>query len=1195
MKLLGRIFKPLLILLGALAIAALIWFGGPLIAIADWHPLDSENARWITIAVVLVLWLGKRIVSAIWSGLTNRRLLDSLARRPVAPAAEAPDPRLETIRQRFEQAISVMGSSALGGERSWWSRLTGGRRYVYQLPWYVFIGPPGSGKTTALLNSGLQFPLAGQLGNDPVRGIGGTRHCDWWFTDRAVMIDTAGRYTTQDSDSLADAKEWREFLAQLRTHRPRQPINGALVTVSVADLLQLSPAELSAQSMAVRSRIHELLSTLDNSFPVYVLITKADLVPGFTEFFDGLDREQREQVWGTTFPFDPRGAQVLPLADLEQQFDALVRRIDRQALDRLQQERDRDRRVAIFGFSRQLASLKAPLSTFLREAFATSDLTRSPMMRGVYLTSGTQEGTPIDRVIGALARSAGLQRQLLAPARSSGKAFFLGRLLDSVIFAESPLAGTNLQWERRLSRLKWTATVATAAVAIAALGGWTWSYLNNLRYLDDVQAKVDQLGKALPQPGVVTRDPRILLDVLAKVRALPRTDSVDPESPKLSQMLGLFQGRKLADGTDQAYQRLLAQTLSPWIADRIALALRGTAANPELRYETLKTYLMLVDPARMKPDVIKGWVAFDLESGGLMLDAEQKRELFTHVDTLLERGTMQESVVPDERLIAQVRTNLAQTPFPQRVYNRLKREGAGADNPEFRIAQAGGQSASLVFTRKSGRSLNEGIPGLYTYDGYHRGFAKALDSVVRDLADEETWVLGIRESDNARRAQTPAGRESLANEVKRLYLIDYANQWERLVADLALVKSPNLTQTIQVARVLSAPDSPLARLLRAIVREVTLTASDPKNAVDKTVDKVGEAAKDAKKSLERLLGPRTPAAIATPAGPRIESLVDDRFNALRAYVTAPAQGVPAPLDQSISLLNEVYTLMIATDTAVRSGNVPPPSELANKVRGEAARMPEPVRSMVTELSTAGANQALGATRDNISQNLSTSIGEFCNKAIAGRYPFVPGAAREVTPEDFARLFAPNAMLDEFFQKTLAPHVDTAVKPWRFRKSGDASMVERGSALLQFQRAADIRNVFFVGGRGPAVRVDFKPIEMDPAILQFSMDIDGQMLRYAHGPAVPQSIQWPGTKGTGQIRLQISPPGPSGASGVVLEGPWALHRLFDRAQIEPTAAPEKFRAALNVDGRRVLFEITTSSVVNPFRMTELRAFQCPGQL
>ena len=112
--------------------------------------------------------------------------------------------------------------------------------YLYDLPWYVLIGPPGAGKTTALVNSGLKFPLSRGATPAAIAGVGGTRYCDWWFTEDAVLIDTAGRYTTQDSDAKADKQSWFAFLDLLKKNRPRQPINGVIVAISLEDLLTLS-------------------------------------------------------------------------------------------------------------------------------------------------------------------------------------------------------------------------------------------------------------------------------------------------------------------------------------------------------------------------------------------------------------------------------------------------------------------------------------------------------------------------------------------------------------------------------------------------------------------------------------------------------------------------------------------------------------------------------------------------------------------------------------------------------------------------------------------------------------------------------------------------------------------------------------------------------------------------------------------
>src|SRR5690606_9363107 len=172
-------------------------------------------------------------------------------------------------------------------------RKTRGRGSLYSLPWYMVIGPPGSGKSTLVRNSGLQFPLAGQFGKESLRGVGGTRNCDWWFTDEAVFLDTAGRYTTQDSDQLADAGAWADFLRLLRRFRRKRPINGVIVTMSMSDLLLLDDAERDLHAQAIRRRLDELGEQLRVRVPVYMVLTKCDLVAGFGEFFDDLNPEER--------------------------------------------------------------------------------------------------------------------------------------------------------------------------------------------------------------------------------------------------------------------------------------------------------------------------------------------------------------------------------------------------------------------------------------------------------------------------------------------------------------------------------------------------------------------------------------------------------------------------------------------------------------------------------------------------------------------------------------------------------------------------------------------------------------------------------------------------------------------------------------------------------------------------------------
>src|SRR5262249_20405401 len=221
-----------------------------------------------------------------------------------------------------------------------------------------------------------------------------------------VMIDTAGRYTTQDSDAKADKASWFAFLDLLKKNRPRQPINGVLVAISLEDLMTLAPADIAAHANAIRARLLELHERLKVDFPVYALFTKGDLVAGFTEYFASQSDQGRRQVWGATFQTDDM-TRIL-FGDFTNEYcDMFERCYDD---DRHQEEPTPINRVLLYGFPTQMAALKRPIFDFLNQIFEPTRYHANATLRGFYFTSGTQHGTPIDRLIGALAKSFGAEQ-----------------------------------------------------------------------------------------------------------------------------------------------------------------------------------------------------------------------------------------------------------------------------------------------------------------------------------------------------------------------------------------------------------------------------------------------------------------------------------------------------------------------------------------------------------------------------------------------------------------------------------------------------------------------------------------------------------------------------------------------------------------------------------------------------------------
>ena len=1187
------------VIVGLIAVSLLIWFIGPLVAIAEFRPLEPEWVRWTLIGLIIGIYILRVIIRLWMSKNINARLINIVAEARTQNENKADEPganEVKELKERFGKALEVLKKTSFsqdGAKPRWWRP----KQYLYQLPWYVFIGAPGSGKTTALLNSGLQFPLAEQLGKAAVRGVGGTRNCDWWFTNEAVLLDTAGRYTTQESSAQVDHAEWQGFLKLLKRFRPRQPINGVLLTISVTDLMTMSETDRELQAAAFRHRLNELQTNLNIRFPVYVLITKCDMLAGFEEYFGRFTKEERAQVWGFTLPFDtkaPFSTTGFQPTWFKEEFSTLVSRIYRGVPDILLEEQDLERKAKIYALPQNFSGLEELLEKMLSSVFSSSRYEDQALLRGVYFTSGTQDGSPFDRVLGILSRRFNVNASIHTEAHTGkGKSFFLEDLQKKIIFAEAHLAGRNFRWERKLQFIRTVSLIILFGVFAGMLVGWTLSYHNNIKYITEVEASASNLAQIVQKDGSRLAGQLVdLFPILDLARNLAISESFPIDEPPTNYRFGLYQGNKLDAAAQSAYRRLLEESLSPIIARRLEEQVKNASAdNPEFLYEALKSYLMLFDEKHFDSDVMIAWVLTDWERNlPPSIPVNVKKNLLVHLSALLGDRYLNSPFEKNEALIQLTRQKLAGFTLSQRIYSRLKRRLIKSDMPEFTIAGSGGSQAALVFSRKSGQPISRGIPALFTYAGYHERFDKEVTRVSATLAFEESWVLGDEMKSNKEKLDD-LNQKRLVLEVKRLYMHEYVRLWENYLGDIKLLPSQSLAQSVEVSRVLSGPDSPLAQLLRAVAKETTLTKvqkQDSASLFSRAKDRINSTKSD----LEQVFGPiQDPTQTNSLEKP--EFIVDNRFEPLRRFAASSGTG-GSQLDQTLQLINQLYTTLAATEAALKGGNTPPNSDIADKLKAEAARLPMPLRSMVEGLTTLGARQIAGVARASISGNMSASVGDFCRTAIEGRYPINASSSKDITPDDFGRMFGPNGVMDDFFQRNLATLVDISKNPWTFRPGASGPSGADSNALAQFQKAQTIRDIFFrSGSRTPGLRLDIKTVEMDPSITQFTLDIDGQIVRYSHGPQVPVSVSWPGPRGSGQIRAQVSPT--VNTTGLMFEGPWALHRLFDRMQISRGASSERFIATLTLGGRRIVFEVTANSVQNPFKLSQLETFQCPAKL
>ncbi|QHQ36541.1 type VI secretion system membrane subunit TssM [Algicella marina] len=1184
----GKFFRafvssPAIIIYVTIALSLSIWFFGPLLAIGDARPFDSRLARGFSVAafclsalvfIALILWRNAR---------KDKRMEEEIVAQE-ATGDDVVTAELGDLRTKLRQAITQLRKANRGGG------------HLYELPWYIMIGPPGAGKTTAIVNSGLQFPLSEEIGKSAIGGVGGTRNCDWWFTNEAVLLDTAGRYTTQESDREADKSAWLGFLTMLKKYRPRQPINGAIVSISLSDLALQDASTQRSHALAVRTRLQELRERLGVRFPIYVLFTKADLVAGFAEFFEPLGREDRQQVWGFTLPIEGNDGEPAILARFDEEFSALLGQLNAQSLKRIKEESDPERRALVAGFPMQMASIRAIAKDFLTEVFQGSRFEDMHFVRGVYLTSGTQEGTPIDRLMMGMARTFGIGRQAIGSGQGTGRSYFLTNLFDKVMFPEAGLVSADDKVERRYRWARAGAIAAALAVSIGCGAFWANSFIGNRQLLATATADIDRyraLSSAIPGNPIGDSDLLNALPALNTLRDLPANPAVTDAVVPARLGFGLYQGEHVGNQVAQTYRSALNQHFLPRLLLRLEEQMQGNINNSEFLYEALKVYLMLGLQGPMSSDLIKDWMEIDwsLTYPG-EANVQVRADFAFHLDELLSQPML--AIELNGPLVEQVQVLLSELPLAERIYSGIVNSPAATALPEWRLTDIGGPAVSRVLVRPSGKPLSEGIEGIFTRKGFHEVFLNEALSVA-ERVQRESWVLGPR----GEAEQSEAALLTMSRDVLDLYYTDYAERYESILGDVDIIPLGSLRQAVDVTNVLSGPTSPVVNILTAISEETRL-AEPPQSAEIEVPDGatavagqlVRQRARGTNAVLLRALSQAAGSgADGQPAPPG--SYVEERFAWLSSLV-ARVDGQPSELDGIIAILGDVYRELNKIELA--GGGGAGDNSALFRFREATARLDGPLQRWSNQISSGSSDITADGARAQINARWQAQVLPFCTQALSDRYPINRRAKADVAMQDFARLFAPQGMIDQFFAENLSEFVDTRTRPWSWKQAnGGADLGISQKVLEEMQKAAEIRDTFFASGAAPAISFQITPEALDTNALAVVLEIDGQQVGFNHrsGQPTPQAISWPGAVGIAKVAIAPSEPGRE--NNIVRDGPWGWFRLLDSAEVRKTNASDRSRVIFNIGGRIAIFRLQTGSVLNPFTLPALSTFNCPKSL
>ena len=1174
------IIRIILYGVGLSSLGAVIYFAGPFIAFGDWRPLENHIVRQIAI-----LLLTAAVAAVVGLNLFKRRknakeIADGIA------GADQPVSDEPVLKERMKDALATLKTAS--GNKS---------GYLYDIPWYVIIGPPGAGKTTALVNSGLKFPLARGATPAAIAGVGGTRYCDWWFTDEAVLIDTAGRYTTQDSNSKADKDSWLAFLDILKKSRSRQPINGVLVAISIEDILTLPKQELALHADAIRMRLLELHQRLKVSFPVYALFTKADLVAGFTEYFAYLGEAGRRQVWGATFQTADKTQNLVGQIPVE--FDHLLERLSEETLDRLQDEPTPQHRVQLFGFPAQMARLKPQIHDFLNQIFEPTRYHVNANLRGFYFTSGTQQGTPIDQLIGSLARTFGAEEVGSGSYSGTGKSYFLADLISKVIIGEADWVSTDRAAVRRALILKTAALSLIGLVSIGLIAAWLTSYKRNSDLIEQsLQADSEYAAAGAPvikETLIADHDLDKVLPLLYRLRNAPAGYASRNEAVPLSARYGLSQRARLLSPAKAAYHTALERMFRPRLLYRLEEQLNARINEPAFVYEALKVYLMLGGLQAPDRELIRSWMQRDwadnLYPGAT--NAEGRRLLDENLAAMFDLETEQPPLVElDGRLIKQAQSSLARLSVSQRAYEFLKSEARASSAGDWIASRRGGPDMTVVFETTTGQPLDAlRVPEFFTYNGFHQKFVARLPGLSERMK-RERWVLG----DAGQQSAVDQQYDNLAGDLLSIYSNDFVTTWRTALQSLRLKKLLADKPKYEVLRALSAPTSPMRQILESVRDETMLTKERPKTPANAAAPSAPAV-------------PSAPALFTNAQDGPLGATIEAQFKPYHAVLEG--ESTRRPIDSAIANLNDIaqnLTLIIENPQLTAQATAALQSQVA-ALRNNASRMPPPFSDMLRAAAAEFEGSIAASTAGQILQTLRDQVTPACQQTVTNRYPFVRSSNQEVPLADFAKVFSPNGIMDKFFAQYLAPYADTSRPEWVWRKESPVGRSFSPDTLKQFQNAAYIRDAFFqTGGAVPAVSFAIRPPGSAGPGVTVKTEIGGTTITGPSSPGpttsslfggpqpapapqpqsnAPTTVLWPGPS----PRTAISVSNDTGPPSVLERtGPWSLFRMLEAGSL--VAKAESASATFIVAGRELNYQISTGSLRNPLNMSVLREFRCP---
>ncbi len=1138
--------------------------------------------RLIVGGALLVLGLG---LAWLVGRIEKRRQADRIEQSLVLEAAAGgPDDksRKRLAREEMAAAIARLKASRLADGRS-------GRDALSILPWYLVIGAPESGRSAMIAHSGLPFPAGAADDPAAARTIGS--NCCWWFSNQAVLLEVDGRFAV-DPGSATDG-DWEIFLNMLRKQQRDPALNGLVVTVAADDLVSRDETWLRERAGLLRRRLDRIAGGLDLLCPVYLVVTRSDLINGFQEFFGDLQGSARDQVWGATFSAKLM-TNPMPGDLFAQEFDLLLRALDRRRLPRLiRTEQDQPTQQQAYLFPLELYKLRDKLRAFGETLFAPSAYAHQPLWRGFYFAAaGGGAERPAETVLADMSQVIGLPGYagytppppVPAGAREPR---FLRTLFLNVLIPDQNLARPTARALRR--RYSWRLIARTAAVLLlpALLAVGTISLVRNLQLVRDSRTLADGAQGLKPdtlEPQAVARALHALEPLHSRLVQLEAWQTRRP----LTLDMGLYRGERIGRALRRVYfDRLREVLLLPSHVRLQARLVREIPRDQESfdRYfRGYQVYRMLTKPEDGDPELIAGelralWFGQTEVPDGTVRQLQRLGEHVAYAwrHPLDLREAAQHLPLPDEALNRTARGYILKFWDSGLVYRGLIKD-VNAAGPSF-SRDSKPAYRNLLAQTSDGRADSLLVPHAFTNEGWQLVLAGIAESEQRLKSN---WLL-----------QETFAEEKLdiRSDLLKEYLRDHRTHWVSFLGSVQLAPPASVNEAYRRLDEWAPRTSVLFRFLE-----------DAHGALSLRGDLRG-------------LDPADVQAIQTAAA---EYHAVQQFFQVQGSGDQAREPAAAYAEQLGKLVTFLYQLEQEDDTLAaavaqareifkRQGRGSSPLEGAWKeiprliVPGGDKRCDLALEAFLRRPVSLVWQACLRATERHLDEQWERAVWSVYRDQLSG-FPLLRQASNDIVLQDFADFFRGDGTLDSFVKTQLDGFVSA---DWRPQSALDGALGLRTEATRAFADGDRMRRVLFHGGAAEP-EVDFRLTPRQTVNVRgsgpnprFSRLVLGQeeITHDITGRQVEKMFQGPVERFGRQASVSLLPEQDFAAHRLVVRGDWALFRLFGQAR-QDALGNDRFRLVWVTSDRareiEIPFDLTVDPRRNPFR-SGFFAFECPRRL